>query len=739
MDFFLKMFINLKNIWYNKGGRYIMQLDKKFKNQLFELYGEDGLKKIEKALSFASEKHKGNKRASGEDYIIHPYAVAKILTDLKADQTTVICGFLHDCLDDTDATEKEIRDIFGETVLKILVGVTKINDIKRAYYLHGEQIEKLRSIFLAMGSDTRVALVKLADRLHNIQTLEYLSEPKQIKIAKETLDIYVPIAERLGMSVFKRQMEDLCFKYVYPKEYVEINKFLDDYFKKSESLVQEIASEIKTLAKTHNIDAVVQSRRKSAFSIFNKIQKKGWKNLFDIVAHRIIVKNVQDCYTMLGAVNDKWKPMAGRIKDYISHPKPNLYMSLHTTVQCENEGKDVPFEVQIRTEEMHNFCEYGIAAHWIYKEKGVKAINNKGGILALKNSLTKDSEELTIKEKSEQMLDEIQKEYYKDKIFVFTPDMSIIELPKDSIPLDFAYNIHSSLGNRCVGAKVNGKMVTLVTPLYTGDQVEIITNVNSKGPSRDWMKIVKSKEALSKIKAYFKKEKKEENIKLGKEMLEEYAKRQGTTLAKLFEEKEVLQEVMQKYNLSTHEELCAIVGYGGLTCAQILGKFLLKIKEQKKHKSETVVKSSKSNDSVMIGGHSDLLKKFAKCCNPIPGDDIVGYVSRGKGVTVHRSDCSALSSLENDRIINTEWANDSGNDLYDVSFKVYAKNTVGVLASITNKIAENKLDITYVSTDRNNRREDVIINVGLKIKSRKQLIEILNKIKALSHVYDVYR
>jgi len=717
-----------------------MQLEKDFKKQLLNFYGEEGLKRIEKALKFASEKHEGRKRFSGEDYIIHPYAVAKILADLKADDTTVVCGFLHDCLDDTDTTEKEIKENFGESVLKILVGVSKINDIKRAYYLHGDQLEKLRSIFLAMGSDTRVAFVKLADRLHNIQTLEYLPEEKQSRLAKETLDIYVPIAERLGMSVFKRQMEDLCFKYVYPKEYVEINKFLDDYFKRSESLVHEIADDIKKLAKEHNIEAVVQSRRKSGFSIFSKIQKKGWNNLFDIVAHRIIVKNVQDCYTMLGAVNNKWKPVEGRIKDYISHPKPNLYMSLHTTVQHESEDGLVPFEVQIRTEEMHNFCEYGIAAHWIYKEKGVKAINNKGGIMALKNSLTKDTEELTIKEKSEQVLDEIQKEYYKDKIFVYAPDMRIVELPKGSIPLDFAYNIHSSLGNRCVGAKINGKMATLVTPLKTGDQIEIITNSNSKGPSRDWLKLVKSKEAISKIKAYFKKEKREENIKIGKDILEEFAKRNGTTLSKLFDHKDILNEVEKKYNLSTVEELYAIVGYGGLTSSQVLSKFLLHLKEeQKKNRAKTGSGQNKTSDSVLIGGHSDLLKKFAKCCNPIPGDDIVGFVSRGKGVTIHRSDCPALAGLENDRIISSVWTDETSNDLYDANFKVYAKNTVSVFASVTNKIAENKIDITYVNMDKNNKKEDTIINVGVRISSRKQLVEIINKIKTIQSVYDVYR
>jgi len=718
-----------------------MQIEKILKNNIIELYGDNGLKVFTKALNFANIKHNGQKRASGEDYILHPYNVAKILVELRADLPTVISGILHECLDNTDCTQKELRDQFGDEICEILVGVVKINDIKRAYYLHEEEVENLRNIFLAMGRDTRVALVKLADRLHNIRTLEFLPREKQIKIAKETLDIYVPITERLGLNVFKRQMEDLCFKYVYPEDYIAVVNFVEEYYKKSESVVLEINSEIKKLAQSHNIDARVQSRKKSGFSIFKKMQTKGKDKIFDIIAHRIIVKNIQDCYTMLGAISSKWKPLEGRFKDYIAQPKSNLYMSLHTTVQYLTENGSFPFEVQIRTEEMHNYCEYGIAAHWIYKEQGVKAIKNKGGLNALRSSLTKSSDSLKVEENAEQFFDDIQKEFYSDKIFVFTPDMNVIELPKDAIPLDFAYTIHSSLGNRCVGAKVNGKMVPLTTPLKTGDSVEIITSSSSKGPSRDWMKLVKSKEALSKIKAYFKREKRDENIKIGKDILEDFAKRNGYTLSRIFEDKETLTEVQGKYKLSTIEDVYAIVGYGGLTSSQVLGKFILKLKnEAKKEKQyDSSAKRSKSSEGVIIGGHSDLLNKFAKCCNPIPGDEIVGYVSRGKGVTIHRKDCYCLDVLESDRIIKTEWSTENSNELYDTSFKVFAKNTTGVVATISNKIAENKIDITYISMDKSNKSEDTIISVGVRINSRKQLVEILNKIKALNNIYDVYR
>lgn len=718
-----------------------MFIEQNIEFQLGNMYGNDYVTLFRKAFNFAQEKHLGQKRDSGEDYITHPYAVSKILIEAKADEETIICGLLHDCLDSTDTTDKEIREKFGENICQILQGFAKLEAVKRAYFKHGEETESLGKMILAMGGDTRIAFVKLAERLHNMQTLQYRTLEKQKKTAKETIALYVPLAERLGMNIFKRQMEDLCFQYLYPEEYVAINQYIDEFCKKNEDIVDDIAQQIKKIAESHNIEARIQSRKKSGYSLFKKQKEKGLNNIFDIVAHRIIVKKVQDCYTMLGALHERWKPLDGRIKDYIAHPKPNLYMSLHTTPLYHSEKGEVPFEVQIRTEEMHNYCEYGIAAHWIYKEKGVKSIRNQVNVKSLRKELVKDSEQVVDVSEEESYISNIKKGFYSDKIFVFTPDLNVIELPKDSIPIDFAYNIHSNLGNKCVGAKINGKMVPLTTKLQTGDKVEIITSTASKGPSRDWLKIVKSGQASSKIKAYFKKEKKEENIKIGKDILEEFAKRNGYTLLKLFEDKELLAEIQEKYKLSTIDDIYAIVGYGGLSSSQVLGKFIAKLKLSEKQQKtvKQTTKKKKDNESVIIGGYSDLLKKFAKCCNPIPGDDIVGYVSRGKGVTIHRHDCPSLILLENDRIINVQWAEEAKEEWYDTGIKIVAKNTVGVLNTISNKIAENKVDITYMAIDKSNKGTETLINVGIKITSRKQLVEIINKLRAMNEVYDVYR
>lgn len=716
-----------------------VQLEKEFLEKINRLYGDAGALEINKAFLFASKKHEGQKRNSGDDYILHPYEVAKILLEYNADKETIICAFLHDCLERTDTSVKEIKEVFGDVVCHILQGLEKIEAVKRAFVRNGEDAENLRKMLLAMGSDTRIAFVKLSERLHNMQTLSYKTEEKQQKIAKETLELYVPLAERLGMGVFKRQMEDLCFYYLYPDDYKFVYNYMDDYCKKSEHMVADIAKALKQLALDNNIEIRVQSRKKSGFSLFKKIHEKGLENIFDIVAHRIIAKTVQDCYAMLGAIHEKWKPIEGRIKDYIAHPKSNLYMSLHTTVLYKTQNGDVPFEIQIRTEEMHNYCEYGIAAHWIYKEKGVSAIKNQTKTKELRKALIKDSEKI-IEEAEEDFIENINKGFYQDKIFVFAPDLKVIELPKGSIPIDFAYNIHSNLGNRCVGAKVNGKMVPLTTKLQTGDNIEIITSSTSKGPSRDWLKIVCSREASSKIRAYFKKEKREENIKIGKEILEDYARRNGFVLSKLFDDKELLSETMSKYRLDSIEDVYAVVGYGGLTSSQVLSKFILKQKQvEKQQKTIKKIQTKTDGDGVLIGGFGDLLKKFAKCCNPIPGDEIVGYVSRGKGVTIHRKDCPGMLFAEEGRIISAEWAEDIKPELYNASIKIVAKNTIGIANVVSNRIAENKVDITFIDMDKSAKSEDVLISVGVRISSRKQLVEIINKLRAMNEVYDVYR
>ncbi len=687
-------------------------------------YPEDS-DRIKKALGFASQKHMGQVRDSGEEYITHPVAVAEILMGLSADADTVVSGLLHDCLENTDCTEKEIESGFGKNVQSLLVGLMKINNIKRAYYKEGANPEALQKMLLAMGADSRIALIKLAERLHNMRTLEFKTREKQIRTARETLDVYVPLCERLGLGLFKHEMEDLCFKFLYPADYASVVATMEKEYKESKAIIEDITRTIEKLAQKHGIKARIQSREKSAYSLFQKWVKKGKDNVFDIIAHRIIVSTVPECYTMLGEVNNTFKPLDGRIKDYIAHPKPNLYMSLHTTVLYPvKDSQPIPFEIQIRTEEMHSFCEYGVAAHWIYKDRGVKAIS--GDTKKLRTSLISGQPQENLQQKQE---------FYEDKIFVFTPNLDVIELPKDAIAIDFAYAVHSSVGNKCVGAKVNGKMVTLTTPLKTGDVVEVITSATSKGPSRDWIKLVKSPSTVSKIRAFFKRERKDENLRLGREMLEEFAKRNGTNLSTLLDDKESLSYVMERYNLASLDDIFATVGYGGLTASQVLSKFLAVAPAEKKHISEA--RPSKHNDSVMIGGHKDLLKKFAKCCCPIPGDEIIGYVSRGKGVTIHRKDCPYLLYLEDDRKINTEWSEDSQNSFYDATLAVVAEKSPSTISTISSKIAENKIMVNSIVLEKSGADAHYLVNV--KINTRKQLYELINKLRASRSIYDCYR
>lgn len=721
-----------------------MEMEKELLDEIREIYGEKNLIDIVKAFEFAKVKHEGDKRDTGEDYIIHPYHVAKILVGFRADVPSVISGLLHDCLEDTDCTDQEIIDNFGNEIYNICLGASKIEPIKHARRRHLEENENLRKMFLAMSKDARVAFVKLADRLHNMRTLAIKSRENQLKIAKETLDIYVPLAERLGMNELKHMLEDLCFEYIFPEEYVEVTKYLEDNYKKGKAIIAEIRKSIEALAQEHNIDCRLQSRMKSSFGIFKKTTTKGRHNVLDVIANRIIVKEIKDCYTMLGAVHNLWKPVDGRIKDYIAQPKKNLYMSLHTTVMYPTEYGEIPFEIQIRTEEMHIYCEYGMAAHWMYKEHGSKATKNAGNsaIYNMKKNLSQSTQNVLQENEADEFMQIIKTGFYENKIFVLTPNLNVVELPEGSIPLDFAYAVHTSLGNRCSGAKVNDKMVPITTKLATGDVVEILT-VASKGPSRDWIKLCKSRGAVAKIKNYFKKEKKEENIKIGKEMLEEQAKRKGYSLSKLFDDKETLAEIAFKHHLLTIEEIYAAVGYGGITVPQVLGKFISKQQKLQKQEKKAELAMQKvehktGDASVIIDGHDDLLKKVAKCCNPIPGDDIIGYVSRGRGVTIHRRNCATLNNLEPDRIVETNWNEKSLSEVYNANFKVITRNSSGVLSSISLKIADSKVDITFIKGEVS-KTGDAIIHVGVRVKSRNDLMDLINKIKTIPAVYEVIR
>jgi len=711
-----------------------VQIENEFFAKLLEVYGQDGASQIVKAFNFAKEKHSGQKRDSGDEYIVHPYNVAKILVGLKADVVCVVCGFLHDCLEDTDCSEKEILDNFGSEVLNILVGASKVLLIKEAYRKNPAEVEILQKMFLTLGKDARVGFVKLAERLDNMQTLQYKEREKQISIAKETLEFYPPIAERLGMNRVKHDIEELCFKFIYPKEYAETEKYLEEHYQKSHTMNEEISNTLKKLIAENGIKGRVQSRVKSKYGVFKKRSKK--KEIYDVIAHRIIVEEIKDCYTMLGAVHNLWKPVEGRIKDYIAHPKPNLYMSLHTTVLHPSENGDVPFEVQIRTEEMHNICEYGAAAHWMYKIRGAQETTTAGNS-AMLEARKKASKETNEEEEISQI---IKAGFYTNQIFVFTPNLNVVELPEGAISLDFAYSVHSKLGDKCIGAKINGKMVPINTKLKTGDIVEVLTSSAAKGPSRDWLKMCKSKGALSKIRAYFKREKRDENIKIGKEMLEEQLKRRGYSLSKFLEDKDCIEEVLQKQTLASLDEVYAAIGYSGVTVQQIVGKFVSKQRQkEKKEKAKVVRKSSpKEYDAVIVDGQDDMLKRVAKCCNPIPGDEIVGYISRGRGVTIHRKDCQALKFLEQERIVNTTWKHESANVTYSANFKVYAKGTANVLNLISNKIAENKIEISYINVEKN-KSGDAILTVGVLINSREQLSELTNKISAMPEVFDVKR
>ena len=720
-----------------------MVMEQEFIDYINNLYGKDG-QIIFKAFEFAEKKHKGQFRDTGDEYITHPYETAKILASMRADIPTVVSGMLHDCIEDTDCTEKEIYENFGDEIGNIVVGASKIEPIKHARMQNLDENENLRKMFLTLSKDARVAFVKLADRLHNMRTLDVKTRVKQIKIAKETLDIYVPLAERLGMSRFKRDLENLCFKYIFPEEYVQTEKFMEETYKKREHIIVDITNKIKKLAEEHGITKVrVQSRIKSNFGVFKKQQQKGKDGVYDIVAHRIIVEEVKDCYAMLGAVHNFWKPVEGRIKDYIATPKKNLYMSLHTTVlyPTENEEGSIPFEIQIRTEEMHNFCEYGIAAHWIYKEKGSN--NTKGEVnttmLSMKKLQTAENKQ-QVDDNAEEFMQIIKAGFYASKIFVFTPKLNVVELLDGANTIDMAYYIHSGLGNKCTGAKINGKMVPIDTKLKTGDIVEILTSPNSKGPSKDWLKIVKMQSTKDKINSFFRKEMKEENIKKGRVILEQAAKAKGYALPSLLND-EWLPQLFEKLSIKDMNEVYAAMGHGSLASLKVINR-LVALYEQNTKQDEIKLGKTFTGDRRLkttdISGLNGIMTKLAKCCNPVPGDEIVGYVSRGRGVTIHRVDCAVVSTLEQDRLMQIDWGKTKEEEKYTAVIKIIAKNAPTTLASISNKLAENKININYIYSDTN-KTNDAVYNIGREVKSKQELTDFVNKLKAMNEVYDVLR
>lgn len=690
---------------------------------------------FKKAYAFAEKAHEGQTRLSGEPFFVHPYEVASILMELQLDITTIVAGLFHDIVEDTHVTIGQIKDEFGAEIARLVDGVTKVGQVD---FLSKEenQAENLRKMFLAMASDIRVILVKLADRLHNMRTLKYQSKEKQTEKSKETLEIYAPLAHRLGINTIKWQLEDLSLKYLDEEAYFDIAGKISETRAQRNEYINGVIEQIKDLLKKVKVEAEVEGRPKHIYSIYNKIHNKQreFEEVYDLMAIRVIVKTVRDCYAVLGTIHTEWKPIPGRFKDYIAVPKQNMYQSIHTTV-LGSDGR--PFEVQIRTREMHTTAEFGIAAHWRYKEGGTADKDMDKKLAWLRDLL----EWQTDMRDSKEFMESLKVDFYSDRVFVFTPKGDVREFIQGATPLDFAFGIHSEIGNKCTGAKVNGKIVPLGHVLKTGDIVEIITSAASKGPSRDWLKIVKTSQAKSKIKNWFRKELKEENIAKGREMLEREAKHRGYDFKTLFKP-EWLKGVFRKFTLQSVDDMYAAVGYGGIATGQILSKLIQEYNiENKAEEVRQEVKKPRRSDSsgVVVKGYDDLLVRFAKCCNPVPGDSITGYITRGRGVSVHRSDCPNIKTedFEQGRMIDVSWSKDE-RSTYSVEIQMNAEDKRGLIAEISNKIFNIGIPMTSVNA-RMGKGGSAVVIIGIEIYDISQLDIIFKSLKSIPGVHEVFR
>ncbi|HPG92580.1 MAG TPA: bifunctional (p)ppGpp synthetase/guanosine-3',5'-bis(diphosphate) 3'-pyrophosphohydrolase [Clostridia bacterium] len=689
------------------------------------------------AYDYAAKAHLGQFRASGNEYITHPLQVADILMDLGLDTAAVCAALLHDTVEDTVVSDEDIRNKFGNEIADLVKGVTKLEKL-HFNNAEEEQAENIRKMFFAMSKDIRVLFIKLADRLHNMRSLGYLTKEKQINMAKETREIYAPLAGRLGISPVKCELEDLALKYLDRESYDYLAKNIALKKEERQALVDSVIAEIYRILEETDVDEPeISGRTKHFYSIYKKMrsQNKTLDQIYDMTAVRIIVNSVKDCYTVLGAIHARWKPVPGRFKDYIAVPKPNLYQSLHTTV-ITNFG--VPFEIQIRTHEMHKIAEYGIAAHWKYKE-GVK------GVTELDDKLTWVQDVLNYEtdlKDSKEFLDYIRKDIsISNEVYVFTPKGDVRAISAGATALDFAYMIHSEVGNRCVGTKVNGKIVPLDKIIQTGDVIEVLTNPNSKGPSRDWLKIVKTSGAKAKIRQFFKRELKDENIKTGKSMLEREAKRRGYTLSELLTD-EAEKAVCDRYMFNTLDELYAALGYGGLSINQVIFKLLAanvangSIQEDipvRKHKH-----SAKEN-SVIIKGAEDILVRFSGCCSPVPGDEIIGYVSRGRGVSVHRKDCPAVKTFEKERLVEAEWAKVTTEATFSATLQIISEDKGGVFADITRVIANENLPLLSINARKDPKTRNAVATVTVDIENNEQVALLVAKLNNLPNTIKVFR
>lgn len=703
---------------------------------------------IRRAYDLAKAAHKGQTRVSGEEYIIHPLHVAQILTELHIDDVTISAALLHDVVEDTIYTNEQIADIFGEEVAMIVDGVTKLGRIK--YKSKEEvQLENYRKMFLAMAKDIRVIMVKLADRLHNMRTLKYMREDKQKRIAKETIEIYAPLANRLGISNIKWELEDLCLRYLEPETYYDLVENVKQKRRERQAFIDTAIEQIREKLDEANIKADINGRAKHFYSIYKKMKRdnKSISEIYDLSAIRVLVESVKDCYGVLGVIHAMWKPIPGRFKDYIAMPKSNGYQSLHTTVMT----RGYPLEIQIRTYKMHQVSEYGVAAHWKYKEagKGATAGNAVDQKMNWLRQMVNLQQELS---DPKEYFEALKVDIFSDEVFVFTPKGDVVDLPKGSNPIDFAYRIHTEVGHHCVGAKVNGKMVPLEYKLKNGDIVSVVTNKANNGPSRDWLNIVASSETRSKIRSWFKKERREENIERGMELIKGEAKRLGYAPKELIKEGRLL-EVAKKLNILSEDDLLAALGYGGITVHGIMTKLIELHKKELKANTPVDVskmlselkqpqhngKKSKSSHGVLVEGESGLLVRLARCCNPIPGDPITGYVTRGRGVSVHRSDCpNVLKDTDFSRMIEVGW--DIGLDkVYTVELEIVCNDKSGMLTSVLAVPTEMKINIHSVNASPNRSNKTSTIMLGLEVRNSTQVTQIMTKLRRLKDVFSVIR
>ena len=707
---------------------------------------------LDRGIEFTKQVHAHQTRHSGEPYYTHPESVAIMLANMGMDSHTILAGLMHDVIEDgKDITYEKLASMFGQDIAGMVDGVTKLTKTGKNEMISREDIqaESFRKMFLAIANDIRVVIIKLNDRLHNMRTLQYCSEEKQIRKARETLDIYAPLAHRFGMGAMKCELEDLCMKYLWPEEYKKLEQAMIPYQEERMRTLNKAMEEIERALKEAGIEATLSGRPKHFYSIYKKTvrQQKTIDEIYDLIAIRVIVNTVNDCYATLGIIHSLWKPMPGRFKDYIAMPKTNMYRSLHTTL-FSNDGMGMPFEVQIRTPEMHKAAEYGIAAHWMYKEGRSNPDDLDSKLAWLREALSLEADSNTTRE----FIENIRKDFFGDYVYVLTPQGKIIDLVTGSTPIDFAYRIHSNVGNHVQHAKVNGALVRLDYKLKNNDVVEIITSPNA-APSYDWLKIAKTQQAKAKIRTWFKKANREENIQRGKDMLSEALKRQGAQLSDFTGKKEYFEDILKKFNMSDMDDVYASIGYGGITTGQVTNKLLEQAKKEAKaaaaaerlerfeEEQQGRPENRGNGKGVIVEGDTGMVVRFARCCTPLPGDDIIGYVTRGRGVSIHRKDCPNIGDLlmDPERVVRAEWANNAKSS-YTATIQVVADERTGLLMDVSQVLAGMNISITAMTAKVDKANQSIIqIQLSFDVSSTEQLNNIIKSMRKVRSVKEVYR